>query len=90
MRERQPSWQLHEINGRAKVMVSEFWEANEQELQSFVRRPQVRWAPPPAGTYKANFDATIFEELNCAGLGVVYRDHFGQVIATLSQKVGLP
>ena len=25
-----------------------------------------------AGTYKANFNAAIFEELHCAGLGVVY------------------
>ena len=32
----------------------------------------------------------MFEELNCASLGVVYRDHSGQVIAALSQKIGLP
>ena len=32
----------------------------------------------------------MFEELNCTSLGVVYRDHSGQVIATLSQKIGLP
>ena len=29
MRERQPSWQLHEIGNRARVMVREFWEANK-------------------------------------------------------------
>ena len=29
VRVRQPSWQLHEIEGRAKVMVSEFWDAND-------------------------------------------------------------
>ncbi|KAK7833845.1 hypothetical protein CFP56_025181 [Quercus suber] len=29
-------------------------------------------------------------KLDCAGLGVVYQDHSGQVIAALSQKIGLP
>lgn len=76
----QPSWQLHDIEGRVKMMVREFWDANNQEQQGSVRRPQARWSPPPAGSYKANFDAAIFEELHCAGLGVVYRDHLGQVM----------
>ena len=48
------------------------------------------WSPPPDGSYKANFDAALFEELRCVGLGVVYRDHSGQVIAALSQRIGLP
>ncbi|KAK7847015.1 hypothetical protein CFP56_007171 [Quercus suber] len=85
-----PIDQLHEIEGRAKMMVQEFWDANDQEQNRFVRRPQARWSPPPAGTYKANFNAAIFEELHYAGLGVVYRDHSGQVIAALSQRIGLP
>ena len=55
-----------------------------------MRRPQARWSPPPAGTYKVNFDAAIFEELHCAGLGIVYQDHSGQVLAALSQRIGLP
>lgn len=71
MRVREPSWQLHEIEGKAKVMV----DANDQKQQGSVCRPQAHWFPPPAGTYKANFDAAMSEELNCAGLGVVYRDH---------------
>ena len=53
-------------------------------------RPQACWSPPLAGTYKANFNAAIFEELHCAGLGIVYRDHSSQVIAALSQRIGLP
>ncbi|XP_050290021.1 uncharacterized protein LOC126728200 [Quercus robur] len=71
-------------------MVREFWDANDQEQQQSVRRPLARWSPPLAGTYKANFDAALFEELHCAGLGVVYRDHLGQVIAALSQRISLP
>ncbi|KAK7859026.1 putative ribonuclease h protein [Quercus suber] len=90
MRVRQTSWQIHEIEGRARMMASEFWDANEQEQQRSVRCSQARWSPPPASTYKANFDAVLFDELDCAGLGVVYRDHSGHVIAALSQKIGLP
>ena len=86
----QTSWQIHEIEGRARMMVREFWDANDQEQQRSMRRPPARWSPPPVGTYKANFDATLFEELHCVGLGVVYRDHSCQVIAALSQRIGLP
>ena len=85
----QTSWQIHEIEDRARMMVREFWDANDQEQQRSMRRPPARWSPPPVGTYKANFDATLFEELHCAGLGVVYRDHSCQVIAALSQRIGL-
>ena len=72
------------------MMVREFWDANDQVQQRSVRRPQARWSPPPVGTYKANFDAALFEELHCAGLVVVYRDHSGHIIAALSQRIGLP
>ncbi|KAK9999046.1 hypothetical protein SO802_018649 [Lithocarpus litseifolius] len=89
VRMHQPSWQVHEIEGQAKRMVREFWDANNQGQHRSMRRPPVRWSPPPAGTYKANFDAAIFEELQCVGLGVVFRDHSGQVIAALSQRIGL-
>ena len=72
------------------MMVREFWDANDQEQQRSVRCPQAHWSPPPAGTYKANFNAALFEELHCVGLSAVYRDHSGQVIAALSQRIGLP
>ena len=89
IRVRQTSWQIHKIEGRAKMMVCEFWD-DDQEQQRSVRRPQARWSPPPTGTYKANFNVALFEELHCAGLGAVYRDHSSQVIAALSQRIGLP
>lgn len=88
MRERQPSWQLHEIGDRAKELVLEFLEAHKQEQRGLVRRPQVRWSPPLDGSYKENFDTAIFEGSNCARIGVVYRDHAGNVIVALSQKIG--
>ena len=54
------------------------------------RPARVRWSPPTENLYKANFDATMFEYLGFAGLGVVIRDCRGNVLAALSQKIALP
>ena len=35
-----------------------------------------------------NFDAAFFEESGSAGVGVVYRDHTGQIIGVLQQNIG--
>ena len=40
--------------------------------------------------YKANFDATLFDGLGMAGLGVVVRDSMGNIIAALNQKIRSP
>lgn len=84
VRERQPSWQLHEIGERAKELVLDYFEAHKQEQRGLVRRPHVHWSTPLDVSYKANIDAAIFEGSNCIGIGVVYRDHTGNVIAALS------
>ena len=49
----------------------------------------MHWCPSPEQHYKGNFDATFFDASSCVGIGVVFRDHTGQVIATLSQKIPL-
>ncbi|XP_023914568.1 uncharacterized protein LOC112026118 [Quercus suber] len=90
IRENQPSWPLHEIGNRIKEMVVEFFNAHEQVSCSAPRIPRARWAPPPAGSYKANFDVALFEESNFAETGVVFRDCMGEVIGALSQKILLP
>lgn len=38
--------------------------------------------------YKGNFDATLFDGSNCAGIRVVFRDPSGSVIVALSKKIG--
>ena len=48
----------------------------------------MRWVLPPEASYKANFDAAVFEGSGSAGIGVVCRDHTGSIIAALSQKIG--
>ena len=68
-------------------MVLEFWDVHHRELQGLVCRTLVYWSLLPEASYKANFDVALFEGTNSVGIGVVFRDHSGNVIATLSQKV---
>ena len=51
---------------------------------------RVAWTPPPDGCVKINFDGATFNDINKAGLGVVIRDSFGQVLASLSKQIQLP
>ena len=51
---------------------------------------QVAWHPPPDGYLKINFDGATFKDINKAGLGVVIRDGFGQVLASLLEQIQLP
>ncbi|KAK7854117.1 hypothetical protein CFP56_033417 [Quercus suber] len=84
LRECQPSWQLHEIGDIAKELVHEFME----ELRGPVQRRLVCWSPLLVACYKGNFDATLFDGSNCAGIRVVFWDPSGTVIAALSKKIG--
>ena len=83
MREKQPTWPLHEICKRAKDLVLEFFEIHEP--QPLPRRSKlVCWCPPQAGFFKANFDDVVFDGSGLAGIGVAIRDQLGQIIAALS------
>ena len=68
----------------------EFFDANKPEARPRVHNPPSRWVLPENGLYKVNYDAAIFDSLGYAGLGVVIRDSARQIIAALSQKIGLP
>ena len=57
-----------------------YWDVHPQEQREPIHHPQVRWSPLPEDCYKANFDAAFFERSGSAGVGVVYRDHIGQVV----------
>ena len=48
------------------------------------------WSTPPNSWCKANFDGAIFLELGVAGMGVVIRDHEGNMIGALSERIALP
>ena len=59
------------------------------DLPVLIPRPRAHWCPPQLGCYKANVDAAMFVDLDCTGIGVVFRDHEGYVIAALSQRIPL-
>ena len=46
--------------------------------------------PPPHARFKANFDGVIFQSSNEAGIGVVIRDHRGEIIGSLSLRIPPP
>lgn len=87
IRENQTTWPLLEIGRRAKAQVEEFFEVHRQASRTLPRPAPVWWALPMENWYKANFDAALFKHLGMAGLGVVFRDSTGNLIAALSQKI---
>ena len=52
-------------------------------------RPRARWSPPPVGWFKANFDATISQDVGRAGLGVILSDSQGLAMVSLAQNIQL-
>ena len=68
--------------------LSEFKKAHSPPLI----RPQPpqhhppHWIPPPAHTYKVNYDRATFQDIRMAGTGVVIRDFEGEVIAALQRE----
>jgi ribonuclease HI len=47
------------------------------------------WSPPPEGWVMVNVDATIFQKANRMGLGIVVRDHRGEVLAARRQGIDM-
>ncbi|PON48113.1 hypothetical protein TorRG33x02_321240 [Trema orientale] len=47
----------------------------------------IRWLPPPLNTIKMNSDAAVHPSGGGIGIAVIFRDHTGSVIATLSKKL---
>ncbi|KAK7860553.1 hypothetical protein CFP56_036752 [Quercus suber] len=90
LRENQPAWPLNEVGERAIGLVREFFEVGKSEAVTRGAVAPVRWFRPPDGFYKVNFDAALFENLGCAGIGVAVRDSVGAIIAALSQRIPLP
>ncbi|XP_065617279.1 uncharacterized protein LOC136062310, partial [Quercus suber] len=58
---------------------------------SVPRQRHGKWEPPSAARkWKTNFDGAMFSESDQAGIGVVIRNHEGQVMAALSEKIKKP
>ncbi|XP_030958883.1 uncharacterized protein LOC115980811 [Quercus lobata] len=50
----------------------------------------IHWVPVDFPKYKVNTDAAVFSNTKEVGIGVVVRDHKGEVIAALSKRLSLP
>ena len=50
----------------------------------------IRWIPPIQPRFKVNFNGVVFTNLRAAGLGVVVRDHAGNAIGSMFERVSLP
>ena len=49
------------------------------------RHSQNRWEAPPQGVFKVNVDGATSNQGRNANIGVIIRDCFGHVVATLSK-----
>ena len=67
-----------------RSLLRSFFYANSQPYRHVSRPNGVCSCPLPEQHYKGNFDAAFFDDSGCARIGVVFRDHKGQVIAALS------
>ncbi|XP_075640210.1 uncharacterized protein LOC142611951 [Castanea sativa] len=62
-----PKW----LNQRTSNYLKEFQQAQWQLALPATTTGRTNWKPPPNSSFKLNFDAAIFDELNCTGFGVV-------------------
>ena len=54
---------------------------------------EIKWKPPDLNGFKTNFDGAMFKDTGEAGLarlGVVIRNHEGEIIAALSERIPQP
>lgn len=66
---------------QASQALQDFLHALPSPAQPSVTSPRVRWIPPLASALKINFDGALYKDINTAGLGVVFCDHRGLVLA---------
>ena len=45
-----------------------------------------RWNPPLSASFKINFDAAIFQDINATNFGAIIRNGLGEVMASISAK----
>ena len=67
-----------------------FFEACKPDTGLSATAVPVRWSRPLESFNKVNFDATMFENLGCAGIEVAIQHSDGEIIAALSQRIPFP
>lgn len=74
---------------RACDFLDEFKQSQVQLAVTTATAKCSRWTPPPGSSFKLNFDAAMFQDINASGFGVVIRNGLGEVTASLS-TIGPP
>jgi ribonuclease HI len=84
------------IYSEAVAQLEEYQRCNKKgdylvqvENMQTIPSPHVEWCPPPLGIIKVNWDASINTIKEWVGIGIVARDHYGNVLGakSLTKKV---
>ncbi|KAL3537646.1 hypothetical protein ACH5RR_001012, partial [Cinchona calisaya] len=77
------------ISGSAINLQEAFKMANLPRSPNVDRAEVVRWQLPTPSSLKANFDAAVFKEMACGGVGVgvVIHDSKGRFVAGLAERI---
>ena len=81
---------LNRIVLEAKNFLSLHQQPGSKSPRQQARPKAVKWTPPDQHSFKTNFDGALFSNMGEAGLGVVIRDHAGEIIAALFEKIPQP
>ena len=77
-----PQW----LTNRAAELLEEYKKAQENLVISSAVPGSNYWKPPPQDVYKLNFDAAVFSDLNCSGVGAIIRNFASEVMAGWQQR----
>ena len=74
----------------ASGMLQDF--LNTQEFKPVAAKTSINhhWCPSIQFQYKANFGDAVFQSNNSVGLGVVIRDHRGDIVGALFMRIPPP
>ena len=78
-----PRW----LNKRAAELLDEYKKAQARMvISNAIPRCRSYWQPLTQDVYKLNFDAAVFSDMNCSGVGAIVRNHVGEVMAAMLAK----
>ena len=77
---------LNLLNKRAEDFLIEFHQAQVHLGTATIAENENNWQPPPIFKFKLNFDAAVFIDLECSGMGVIIRNEKGEVMGAKSTK----
>ena len=77
-----PRW----LTNRAAELLEEYKKAQTNLGISSVATGSNYWKPLPQDVYKLNFDAVVFLDLNCFGVGMIIRNFDGEVMAGMAAR----